>query len=211
MQTNIIKNSNKIYNEAVKKYGNNSSAVLWNDQQTQYLRFNEILNFINLDDNISILDIGCGNAELYRFLNFNGFRGSYTGFDINDNLLSQAKQNYTNIDVQNIDILTTSNIKQYDYVVLSGLFNCNYGQDINWVFKMIEKMYEISKKKIIFNAITSYVNYKDDCMIYLDPKEILDYSIKNISSEISLIHGKLPYNYTVCISKQKSWTSISNA
>jgi len=210
MKIDIINNSNKIYDKAVKKYGNNSSAVLWNDQQTQYIRFKEIIKHIDLDDNISILDIGCGNAELFKFLNFNGFRGTYTGFDINDNLLNQARDNYPNIDVQNIDILNTNNIKQYDYVVLSGLFNSDYGQDIDWVFKMIEKMYELSKKKIIFNATTTYVSFKSDGHFYIDPKDILDYSINNISSDISLIHGKLPYNYTVCISKLTPWSSITH-
>jgi len=209
MQKEIIHNAVNLYDDAVEKYGNNSSAVLWNDQQTQYIRFKEITNFINIDDNCTILDIGCGNAELYKFLNFNGFKGEYTGFDINENLLNQARENYKNIDVQNIDILNHNITKQYDYVVLSGLFNSDYGQDMKWVYDMVNAMFKLSTKKVIFNATTTYVNFKSEGHFYVNPLDMIDYCIKNLSQNVTLSHGDLRFNYTVTIDKSKNWCSIN--
>ena len=125
----LIKKSNKIYNMAVKKHGMSSGAVLLDDQQTQYFRFNEIIKFIDVNNtDKTVLDIGCGNAELYKFLNFSGFRGKYTGYDINNKLVMQAKKKYKNIDVQKKDILTQKIAEKFDYVIMSGLFNANVNQ-----------------------------------------------------------------------------------
>lgn len=205
----IIKNSNKIYDKSSKEYGLSSQAVLWGDQQTQYLRFKEILNFIPLSENISILDVGCGNAEFYKFLNFNGFIGSYTGFDINENLLAQSRENYKDIVVEKRDILEDTIEEKFDYVIVSGLFNCNYGQDMKWTLEMIKALDKLANTKVIFNAISSYVNFKNDTAFYIDPKEITDFILKNISTNMTLVHGALPYNFTIAINKSKPWTSIN--
>jgi len=207
--SSIIKKSNEIYNNASQEYGDSSSAVLWDDQQSQYIRFKQIINHIGCDEHSSILDVGCGNAELYKFLNFNGFKGSYTGFDINDSLLDQAKKKYKNINCKNVDILNHTISEKYDYVVVSGLFNSNYGQDMNWFYSMLEALNNLTRKKIIFNAISDYVNFKDESLFYIDPKKVLNYSIVHISDNVSIIHGELPYNFTCIIDKSKQWKSIN--
>lgn len=206
----ILKKSKEIYNSASQEHGHSSKAVLWADPQTQYIRFNEIIKYISLDENSSVLDIGCGNGELYKFLNFSGFKGSYTGFDINDSLLNQAKQRYKNIDVQNVDILNHTIDKKYDYVIVSGMFSSNYGQDMLWMYDMIKAMYNLTDKKVIINTISSYVNFQDEDIFYTDPTKLLDFTIKNLSPHVIIEHGAIPYNFTIVIDKSKQWQSINN-
>jgi len=206
----IIENSNKRYDESSEQFPFTSSAVFWDDPQTQYLRFHEIVKHLSLESDSTVLDIGCGNAELYKYLNFSGFRGQYKGVDINESLLVQAQTLYPNIDVQKLDILEQAMSGKFDYVVISGLFNLNYGQDMQWVEKMLVAMYDLASKKVIFNAISTYVNFKQEEMFYLDPLAIMDFSLKNLSSRISLEHGVLPYNYLMVIEKGENWKSINN-
>lgn len=92
---------------------------------------------------------------------------------------------------------------------ISGLFNSNYGQDIQWIHKMLLAMNSLCTKKIIFNAISSYVNFRDSSLYYIDPKDILDFSIQNISANITIAHGELPYNFTCIIDKSQTWSSIN--
>lgn len=206
----IIRNSNIVYSEASKKYGHSSMAVLHGDTQKQYIRFNEIIKFISLDENISILDVGCGNAEFYKFLNFNGFKGKYTGFDINSDLLNQAKTKYKNIDVQKIDILSDTIVKKYDYVIASGLLNYNSGQDMRWIYSMMTKLYSFANQAVIINSISTYVSFKQKEMFYLDPILLLDYVINNFTPIVTIQHGAIPHNFTIAFSKQKKWHSINN-
>jgi len=209
MNEEIIKKSNEIYSNKANKYPFTSRAVSWDDMQSQYFRFHEILKHISFEENVKILDIGCGNAELFKFLNFSGFKGTYTGIDVNDDLLSQAKELYKGIDVQNINILKDHFSLEFDYVVISGLFNMNYGQDLDWTKQMIAKSFKLATKKFIFNAISSHVNFKQEEMFYINPSEILTFILDNLSSNVILEHGKIPYNFLICAEKVKNWESIS--
>ena len=45
-----------------------------------------------LPENATVLDIGCGNGELYLELFRNGFKGNYIGLDFSDEMVSIAKK-----------------------------------------------------------------------------------------------------------------------
>lgn len=201
-----------LYNQAIQKYGISSSSVLWNDPQTQYFRFSELIKNIDLyDPNKSLLDIGCGNGELYKYLNFIGFRGTYTGYDINENLLIQARKRFNNINVKCIDILEDKDIfDKYNYVVMSGLFNTNVGQSIVWTLSFIKKMFDLCLDSTSFNAISTFVSYKQDEMFYLDPLLTVDYCIKELSPRVTLCHHNLPYNFTITIFEHHQWSTVND-
>jgi hypothetical protein len=74
----IVARSIEKYNSAADKHGISSRSVLWDDQQSQYLRFHELVRYLDLNDSSrTLLDVGCGNGELFKFLNFLGYRGRY--------------------------------------------------------------------------------------------------------------------------------------
>jgi ubiquinone/menaquinone biosynthesis C-methylase UbiE len=51
----------------------------------------EVLKGLNMEMP-SIIELGCGNAQLYEFLHHKGLRCSYTGVDFSDSLLEAARQ-----------------------------------------------------------------------------------------------------------------------
>lgn len=207
---NIVLKQIDKYDRSANRYGISSKAVYLSDQQKQYYRFFELIDGLDMDTaSKTVLDIGCGNAELYRFLNLIGFRGSYSGFDINKKLLGQAKKRFPGIDVSQVDIMEQKAKKQYDYVVMSGLFNLNTGQTKEWVFAFLKRMFSYSRDKMVFNAVSTHVNFYDRKMFYLNPEEILSYCIKYLSQRTTIKHGNLPYNYTVMVSKADKWQSVT--
>lgn len=205
----IIEKSNSIYNRSAKKYGENSSAVLWDNQQTQYFRFYELIRNLDLNDSKKkILDVGCGNGELYKFLNFIGFKGKYTGYDINEVLLNQARKRFKDINVRLFDIIEDKAEVKFDYVLMSGLFNIDVGQNDKWVYKFITRMYSLCSEVLSFNMITTYVNYRDKEMYYFDPARVLTFCLKYLSPKVTISHHNLPYNFTVTIYRDNIWKSI---
>ncbi|KKQ75748.1 MAG: Methyltransferase family protein [Candidatus Woesebacteria bacterium GW2011_GWB1_38_5b] len=208
---NLIKQkSNKIYDQAADKYKISNQAVFWNDQQTQYYRFYELIKDLELNSSeTTIIDVGCGNGELYKFLNFIGFRGIYTGYDINDKLLKQAKKRFGDVEFRNTDILSSKNNKKYDYVLMSGVFNLNAGQDMNFIHDFIKSMFRLCKKATIFNAISTHVNFKNPKLFYINPSSLLDFCIENITPRITLMHHNLPYNFTVTLHQESAWSSTN--
>lgn len=197
-----------IYNEAADKHGTSSKAVLMDDPQTQYFRFSQLVKSLDFDDRRkTLLDVGCGNGELYKFLNFLGFRGQYVGYDINEKLLAQARSRFANIDVHNRDIMSAEMGQRFDYVVLSGLFNVNVGQSTTWVHDFLKKMFALCEGVMIFNMISTHVTFREEAMFYMNPAEVLSFCIENLSKRTTLAHHNLPYNYTVTVFKDESWSS----
>ena len=79
-------------------------------------------NFKN-KENISILDLGCGNGRFYWFLKNSQLNADYTGIDSNLYLLKEAKEKYPDTFFKKLDIfLNISRItKRYDSVVGFGI------------------------------------------------------------------------------------------
>ena len=206
----IIQKQIDTYNKAVEKHGVTSEAVLWNDPQSQYFRFNELTKEFDFhSNNKTDLDVGCGNAELYKYLNFNGFRGKYVGFDINEKLLEQAKSRFENIEVYNKDILKENIDRTFDYVVISGLFNLNCNQSVEWVKEFLNKTFEYCDEILASNMISTYVNYKNDEMFYIEPEKMFSFCVQHLSRRVTLAHHNLPYNYTIIVHKNENWLSVN--
>jgi SAM-dependent methyltransferase len=207
MHRELINKNNEIYN-CVQGKATPNERVLWDDAQKQAFRFNEIYSFVN-NHTSSIIDIGCGNGELLPFMNRIGHIGDYVGIDVNKNLISEARNRFPKYTFHLINILEENPVFKSDNVIISGLFNVNFGQDIEFIKQILKKAYEMSTKRLIFNAISTHVNYTDSKMFYIDPSEILRFCIEELSPVTTVKHGYLSHNYTVCIDKEYQWKSIN--
>ena len=206
----IVAKAVTLYDASYEKYGDSSDAVHWGNQQSQYLRFFQLIKGVDFQDkDISILDVGCGNGELFKFLHFCGFSGSYHGIDVNESLLSLASKKYKNygnrVRFSRIDLLNDRFEESFDYVLMSGLFNSDYGQDFAWVCSFIKEMFDKCNNAVIFNALSTHVNFRNDSLYYISPSELINYLIVNISPFVNLVHNIPPYNYQVELRKAVNW------
>ena len=55
-----------------------------------------------------------------------------------------------------------------------------------FMYKIIKKMFLSSKKGIVFNGLTKYVDYEDKKLFYSYPDQILKFCIKNLSKYVVL-------------------------
>lgn len=156
----------------------------------------------------SVLDVGCGNAELFKYLNLQGFRGDYTGYDINSSLLQQARHRFPGVHVFQHDINQQVVLSEFDYVLSSGVFNLDFGQSLEFIHDFITNMFSHARSCLAFNAISTHVNYRDQQMYYIDPSQILRFCLENLSKRVVLSHGLLPFNYTIAIYKETRWDPI---
>jgi SAM-dependent methyltransferase len=197
------------YKELFKKHGNKSESVQYSDKDTQYKRF-EILTQIdtNLD---SIIDIGCGLAHLYDYLKNNGFEGRYLGLDYVEDFITECNEIYKNDNnskFYQFDIIEDEIVpNEYDYVLLSGVFNNKFEDNKNFMEISIKKMFEACKKGVAFNAMSTYVDYQDEGLYYSNPLEIFDFCKKNITKKVVLRHdylikeNSIPFEYCIYLYK----------
>ncbi|MCX8080341.1 MAG: class I SAM-dependent methyltransferase [Bacteroidia bacterium] len=181
------------YRELFKKHGASPHAVQYSDRKSQYRRF-EIL--CEIDKNItSVTDFGCGLADLFVYLRESkNFQGKYLGLDFVPEFIDYNKKHfaqYANASFLQFDInKDTLNIKN-DYVILSGVFNNKSDNNEEFMFSTIKKMYDACLKGVAFNAMSTYVDYFDENLFYIDPLKVFDFCKKNITSKVTLRHDYL--------------------
>jgi SAM-dependent methyltransferase len=190
----------QVYDHAASTHGAGSRAVLLNRPSRQQLRFFELAKFVDLSrGGVRLLDVGCGNAELYAFLAGLGYRGEYHGIDVNASLLAQARERFAGIHVRAVDIMEQPLDETYDYVVMSTVFNLFHGQTQEWINEFLRRMFRMTKHLLAFNALSTYVNFRDPEFYYLDPAEMLRFCIQELSPRVVLAHHQVSYNYTVAV------------
>jgi|DEB19_MinimDraft_3_1074340.scaffolds.fasta_scaffold02394_5 SAM-dependent methyltransferase len=127
----------------------------WLSTQEQELLFSALLLYYTPTQ--SVLDVGCARADLYGYLRrlFNTDI-NYTGMDYNANLLNIAERKFPTLKDKLIaqDILK-ADVKQYDWVFGSGLFNLNdYPDMFEYAKQVVDKMYENATVGVAFNVLT---------------------------------------------------------
>lgn len=205
----ILDTVNKYYTEKVNAFGATPKGVDWNGEESQFLRFEQLLKVMGPTGNqpFSILDYGCGFGSLYGYLTgrFPEFR--YTGFDISEEMVNQAKSLFQSKDAQ--WVTKTEGIEKHDYVVASGIFNVRMQTPVHewkaYIIETLDKMNSLATKGFSFNILTSYSDkeYMRDYLYYADPSFFFDYCKRNYSKYVALLHDYPLYEFSILVRKKE--------
>ena len=89
---NILNAVNVYYTNKIKKHGVSAEGVDWNSEQSQELRFKQLLKLSEMKGDFSVLDYGCGYGALLDYMNKRtDFNFKYLGYDISKDMLKEAK------------------------------------------------------------------------------------------------------------------------
>ena len=106
-----------------------------------------------------------------------------------------------------MDILKQKKIKKFDYVFASGIFNIKSNFDKKswnkYVFKIIKKLLENSRKGCSFNLMTPFTTYREKKIYYQSIDELIKYLRRNVSKKIIINHSYNLWEYTVYVYKDK--------
>jgi SAM-dependent methyltransferase len=202
------------YDELVSKYGSDPRASQWRDEQTQIRRFEILCRNLFLSE-CSVLDFGCGPGALFEFLkNSCSFTGKYTGVDISGKAIEVAKTNHPEANFHQLDILSNELPEMYDYILVSGTFNNQTKNHLEWVQENLEKLFQSTKIALVFNMLSNYVDYKDEGLYYSDPEEIFGFCKLKLSPSVNLMHSEAiydslpPFEYVIQVFKTENETRL---
>ena len=200
------------YDELVSKFGSNPQASQWRDRQTQIRRFEILCKNLPLSKS-SILDFGCGTGALYSYLkSSHGFTGRYTGIDISPKAIEIAKSIFPNGNFMNLDILLNELPETYDYIFVSGTFNNEMKNHLEWVYANLRKLFQKTNIALIFNMLSNYVDYKDEGLYYSDPEEVFGFCKGELSPAVNLFHSEAiyeslpPFEYVIQVYRTQDTT-----
>lgn len=201
----IIETTEAHYSKKVEEFGTDHKGVDWGSDDGQKIRLEQLIKFINLDQNVSITDYGCGYGALLDLLTQNNFKGTYLGYDISESMIQTAIDTHSFDDTRIQFTSDPAGLKKSDYTLLSGIFNVKLETpDDQWepyIFHTLEEIADLSRLGFVFNVLSSYTpaESREDDLYYADPRIIFDFCMKKFSGNVSILHDYMPSDFTVSV------------
>ena len=172
-----------VYSGYIDEHDKNSIACVgWLDgNENSLIRFQKIYE-AGIDDNDSVLDVGCGVAHLHTYLKNQGWNGKYLGIDPNKKAIDLIDENINAVHATVEDI---GKNEKYDWVIANGVFNLGLKEEHS--FWIIENMISHANKGIIFNMFVA--PYTDPNYEAYDPEWVKQKLSKFNHSKIEIIEG----------------------
>ncbi len=208
MKKSLVK-IKKIYEDDLKKFGDNHRGVGWNNKSQAEIRY-KIMSELFKNDNKkkTVLDFGCGMSHFFSYLKKRKFKKiRYVGLDISEKMIQISKKKYPKNQYFCLDILThPKKIPTADYVIINGLFtqsaNYNKLQMNRFLTQILLKVFKYTKKAIAFNLMSQNVDWKKKGNFYPDLDFV--FNLLNKLSKNSVIrHDYGLYEYTIYVYKKK--------
>jgi SAM-dependent methyltransferase len=193
----------RYYGEKVLAHGPTPRGVDWRDQESQRVRFAQLLRIAERAPTLEILDYGCGYGALVDELERDGRSFSYIGYDIAPEMVAEARRLHPDLEfTTERDALVPT-----EYVVASGILNVKLdAPDEEWrehVLAAVADLDALSSRGFAFNALTSYSEpekMRDD-LYYPDPRELFDLCKRSYSRHVALLHDYGLWEFTLLVRK----------
>lgn len=195
------------YQEKFDHFGYSPKSLGW-DKGRQDVRFKILTTFFDLRGK-SILDVGCGFGDLYRFLVRNyGVDFTYTGIDLVPEFLDIARiqcpeKNANFLKGNFIDFQFKEN---FDIVLGSGIFNHRFEDGLNTRFfeEIAKKAFGVSRDGFAFDFLSDKVEYTLPHAFHNNPEDILTY-LYQYSRNIILRNDFIPFEFAIALFKDNSY------
>lgn len=197
------------YETRLQQYGYDPQTLGWGKKGRQEVRFSVLAEEALTMPTCSILDVGCGFADLYDFLSNMGWKGTYTGVDIVPGLLRVARERRPSVDVRLVDITSESQrLERYDYVIGSGVMNAKLpsGENPLQTQRLLQAMFELANKAVCVDFMTTLVDFKNEAGWHTDPAWAISEAMK-LSNKFKVRHDYMPFEFALFIYKD---TGISH-
>ncbi len=150
----------------------------------------------------TVLDIGCGLAFYYEYLQARGIQVDYVGYDIVPDFIESDRERFPEATFELRDISRDSISHRADYAVMCQVFNNRYTTIDNAaaVRVAITKAFEAVRGGVSIDLRTTYVNYEPDEMYHYSPEEMFAFA-KSLTPYVVLRHDYLPYDFTLFLYK----------
>jgi len=151
--SNLDLNRN-FYNESYSLFGHNTRTLNWGSKFSQSIRFQTLTKPFPLYGK-TILDVGCGFADLHTWLNQQQILHHYTGIDISGKVLSKARSIHPSLSFYELPVTSLPGECLFDYVFASGIFTYSTESPYTFLLDTVQAMSRLSRYGFAFNTLIS--------------------------------------------------------
>lgn len=200
----ILASVDEYYSAKIREHGPSARGVDWNSPESQMLRFEKLLSVCDLSALFTINDYGCGYGALVDFMTERGFSSRYCGFDVSEEMISQAERLHQGLENCKF-VCEEAQMPVADFTIASGIFNVKLRTgDEEWQSYMVEtagKLNALSSRGFSFNALSIYSDREKmrPDLHYADPLFWFNHCKTNFSRYVALLHDYRLYEFTIVV------------
>jgi SAM-dependent methyltransferase len=188
------------YRGYLTRHGASGAALGWGPDAKQDLRFAALTAEVLARPTSSVLDVGCGFADLYPFLRARGWRGQYTGVDLVPEFVQIARQRHGNI--QLVAGEPTALRGSWDFVIGCGIFNARLsaGDHLGYVRATLRTCFDLARLAVCVDFLSDRADYQSERASHADPLAVLELGLA-LSPRVVLAHDYLPHEFKLLVVK----------
>lgn len=189
------------YEDRLARFGYSPQTLGWGKHGRQAVRFDALGAGALAEPGRSVLDVGCGFADLYDYLRGRGWQGDYCGVDIVPGLLEMARVRHPGLDLREADITARDpGLPVSDYVIASGVFNARLhtGDNRRFTELALRRMFGLARAAVCVDFLSTYVDFQHPDAWHTDPAWALDFA-RQLSRRVMLRHDYMPYEFALII------------
>ena len=182
----------------------------WESEEAQRLRFDMLLSSTKLEGK-RLLDVGCGTGNLLEYIISKGIKVFYTGVDILEKMIEQAKGKQLNAEFYHTDLFKNDTFKNdtfndgsFDIIYASGIFNLNLGNNRAFLVNALELFFRLSSETVVFNLLHCASPDREDKYFYFHPNEINEIltGFSNVIERVEFVEAYLKNDFTIICKKK---------
>jgi SAM-dependent methyltransferase len=206
-KSDILADVADYYSAKLAEHGATPRGVDWNGEESQTLRFEQLLKIIQPQRGFSLNDLGCGYGALFDYLRDKYQDFTYTGCDVSRDMIISARAAYKDAANAKFEV-TAAPPAMADYGIASGIFNVRLGRgDAEWleyVKRTLDDLDRTSQHGFSFNCLTFYsdADRMRDYLFYADPGVLFDLCKRRYSRHVALLHDYGLYEFTILVRKK---------
>jgi len=188
------------YERRLREHGHSPATLGWGKPGREHVRFQVMADVVEEVDATSVLDVGCGFADLYEHLMRQGWVGRYSGIDIVPGLLAEARERHPTLDLQEADISAYEPAEDFDVVVASGVFNARLrsGDNEAHIARSVERMYALCRRAVCVDFMSTYVDFEHPDAWHTDPAWALELG-HGLTKRLRLRHDYMPFEFALVV------------
>jgi SAM-dependent methyltransferase len=197
----------EFYDQMALQHKEGWRAAHWGSKESQEDNFSLLTQIAPFDKNDRILDLGCGQGDLFGLLQRRGWQGSYEGIDISQKMIDRAWKRYPNSRFACIDFLDNRFNFKYDWILASGTFNHKVdGDQYEYLDKCIKKMYSLATKGFGMILMSQHDPMQKlnptDYLFGYDPLKVME-KCCNLTYTFNMNHTALTWGFLVFVYNEK--------
>ncbi|KON46812.1 SAM-dependent methyltransferase [Mariprofundus ferrooxydans] len=186
------------HRDSLNLHGYAPDALFWQSRGLQKVLF-RVLADIGVSAGDSLLDVGCGFADLHSWLRGHDLSVDYTGIDLSPEILATGARMNPGLNLLCGELFDFAwPPRSFDWVVLSGTLNWNLHDDGGYARRVITRMFELCRQGVAFNMLDARkfsVTQLGDMQAY-DPGSILEFCA-TLTPDCRCRSDYLPDDFTI--------------